>query len=91
MAGFNNRLKLFDASARAFQLSDAIRGHAVRGALGASGARMAAVDPELVDLVRKEQDAGHQIKALKVILTDNLPSLTCDTFTAARTKPTGKV
>ena len=61
-----------DAPAEAFRLSDAIRGHVVQHALGASGARIAAVEPELADLVRKEQDASHQIKALKALLTDIL-------------------
>ena len=69
--GLETKLNI-DASAEAFRLSDAIRGHTVQRALGASGARMAVVDPELADLVRKEQDASHQVKALKVILSDNL-------------------
>lgn len=41
----------------------------VQKALGASGARAAASDPELADLVRREQDAQKQILALQMALS----------------------
>jgi CHAT domain-containing protein/tetratricopeptide (TPR) repeat protein len=65
------KLKL-DASAEAFRLVDAVRGQAVKSALGASGARMAIENAMLADLVRREQDTDHQIKALQSILCDIL-------------------
>ena len=61
-----------NASEVAFRLADTIRGHVVQSALGASGARAAAVDPELSDIVRKEQDASQQIDALGSMLTNTL-------------------
>jgi CHAT domain-containing protein len=61
-----------DAVAEAFALADAIRGHAVRRALGASVVRAAVVQPELSDLVRKEQDALNQISAMEFIFTETL-------------------
>ncbi|MGD9238739.1 MAG: CHAT domain-containing protein [Desulfobacterales bacterium] len=61
-----------NAKAEAFRLADAIRGQVVQSALGASGARAAIKDPQLKDLMRKEQDAQHQISALQAILIDTL-------------------
>jgi CHAT domain-containing protein len=61
-----------DAAVEAFRLADAIRDQAVQSALGASGARASIEDPQLKDLVRKEQDAQHQISALQAILIDTL-------------------
>ncbi len=58
-----------DASAETFRLADAIRGYALRSALGASVARAAVVDPNLSDLVRREQDASKQIHVLQSQLT----------------------
>ncbi len=57
-----------NTSAEIFQLCQGISGSSVQNALGASGARAAATDPELADLVRKEQDALKQIEALQAIL-----------------------
>ena len=71
--GSQLELKLsHNAPAEAFRLADAIRGQVVQSALGASGARAAIEDPQLTDLVRKEQDARHQISALQAILIDTL-------------------
>jgi CHAT domain-containing protein len=53
-----------DPVAEAFWVADALRGQGVQRALGASGARAAARDPQLADLVRREQDARRQIGAL---------------------------
>ena len=61
-----------DASADAFMLTDAILGSTLQEAIGANGARAAAVTPELADLVRMEQDALKQIEALKASLSNVL-------------------
>jgi CHAT domain-containing protein/Tfp pilus assembly protein PilF len=58
-----------DAVAETFRLADAIRGYTLRSALGASVARAAVVDPNLADLVRREQDASKQIHVLQSQLT----------------------
>lgn len=55
-----------------FQLCESINSSLVKQALGASGARAAAVTPELADLVRREQDASKQIESLKLILANLL-------------------
>lgn len=57
-----------DASAEMFKLCEEIRGSTVQRALKESGARAAAVNPELADLVRREQDVFKQINALKATL-----------------------
>ena len=54
-----------DASSEMFRLCEEIRESSVQSALEESSARAAAVDPELADLVRKEQDALKQINALQ--------------------------
>jgi CHAT domain-containing protein len=59
-----------DTSAEMFTLCQEMSGSIVQNALGASGARAAALDPELADLVRKEQDTLKQIDALQAILSD---------------------
>ena len=61
-----------NAPADAFRLADAVRGQMVQRAMGASSARMAVADPVLADLVRKEQNTDHQIKALQSIISDTL-------------------
>jgi hypothetical protein len=61
-----------DAVAEAFKLTDFLAGHSVRSALGASSARAAVVNPDLADLIRKEQDALKQIHVLETSLTDVL-------------------
>ena len=61
-----------DSSAEAFKLVDAIRGYMVQAAMGASGARVVAEEPELYDLVRREQDTQYQIRALQSMLTETL-------------------
>ncbi|MBU1343303.1 MAG: CHAT domain-containing protein, partial [Proteobacteria bacterium] len=53
-----------------FDLCERLNNSVVEGALGASGARAAANDPELADLVRKEQDATKQIDAIKQSITN---------------------
>jgi CHAT domain-containing protein len=59
-----------NASAESFKLVEALIGSSVQGALGASGARAAAVDPKLADLVRKEQDTLKQVNALQATLSN---------------------
>ncbi|MBI9082490.1 MAG: CHAT domain-containing protein [Desulfobacterales bacterium] len=56
----------------AFRLAEAIRGSSVKQAVGALSARMASGNPELADLVRREQDAGKQISALRSVLFNAL-------------------
>ena len=73
----DNREKRYgiNASAESFKLVEALIGSSVQGALGASGARAAAVDPELADLVRKEQDTLKQINALQATLSNAVTAL----------------
>ena len=60
------------ASSGCFKLVQAMIGSSVQVALGASGARAAAVDPELSDLVRREQDALKQINAFQAMLSNSI-------------------
>ena len=53
-----------DAAAEAFRIADVARSQAVQGALAASGARAAAGNSDLADLIRREQDSEKQIAAL---------------------------
>jgi CHAT domain-containing protein/tetratricopeptide (TPR) repeat protein len=64
----------FDPAVESFRLADVIRGRSVQQALAASSARVAARDPGLADLVRKEQDLGKQVNALLGLLTSILAS-----------------
>ena len=57
-----------DAVAEAFRIADISRAHKVQAALAASGARAAAGDPALAQLIRREQDLGRQIAALLATL-----------------------
>ena len=66
-----------DAAAEAFSVADVVRSHSVQTALAASGARAAAGDNDLAELVRKEQDARKQISAMYGLLGNAL-SLTSD-------------
>jgi len=61
-----------DIPAIAFELADALRGKSVQAALAASSARASATDPDLADLVRREQDALRQIGALNGLLVNAL-------------------
>jgi CHAT domain-containing protein len=61
-----------NALAESFRLADAIQGQVVQGAVGASGARVAVENPQLADLVRKEQDSHNQINALQASLINSL-------------------
>ena len=61
-----------NATQEAFKLVDTLRGRTVRGAIEASGARLAVSDPDLADLVRREQDALKQVNILQMTLTDNV-------------------
>tara|TARA_B100000315_G_scaffold144613_1_gene133531 strand:- start:2360 stop:5695 length:3336 start_codon:yes stop_codon:yes gene_type:complete len=57
---------------RSFQLADKARGRAVEAALNKSAARAAAKDRESAELVRREQDAVHQIGALYGLLAEHI-------------------
>ncbi len=59
-----------DATATAFKLAEANRSRSVQGALVASSARAAVTDPELADMIRKEQDADRQILAMENSILD---------------------
>ena len=61
-----------DVSATSFKLIEEIKNSSIQKALGASGARTAATDPALADLVRREQDAQWQINALQETLSNAL-------------------
>ncbi|RLC30802.1 hypothetical protein DRH13_03875, partial [Candidatus Woesebacteria bacterium] len=58
-----------DAAAESFKLASALAGHTVQSAIGASSARAAVIDPDLTDLIRKEQDAFNQLQILEVSLS----------------------
>ena len=62
-------LKL-DAADEAFRIADVARSRSVQAALAASGARSTAGDPELANLIRREQDARKQIAALFGLLAN---------------------
>ena len=61
-----------NAIAEAFKISDAIRGHSVWKAIEASSLRASIIDPDIADLVRREQDALKQIKVLQMTLVNSL-------------------
>ncbi len=61
-----------DTMAEAFHIADAARGGAVQRALAASAARAAAGAPDLVDMVRREQDAQKQAAALTGLVANVL-------------------
>jgi hypothetical protein len=52
-----------DPAAEAFVIADRARSRAVQAALAATATRAAARDPDLADLVRREQDLQKQINA----------------------------
>ncbi len=66
-----------NASAVIFNLCEQLNHSSVNAALGASGARAAAMDPDLSDLVRREQDASKQINTIKQTLI-NIVSTSSD-------------
>ncbi len=61
-----------DVAATAFKLAEANRSSSVQEALIVSSARAAVTEPELADLIRKEQDAGRQISVLENTMLDLL-------------------
>ncbi|MGO8869767.1 MAG: CHAT domain-containing protein [Alphaproteobacteria bacterium] len=61
-----------DAVAEAFLVADAARGRSVQKALAASAARAAVGDPQLADLVRRDQDALRQIGGLNSLISSIL-------------------
>ena len=65
-----------DAVAEAFRIADFARSQSVQSALAASGARAAASDPDLADLVRRAQDAEKQTAGLYALLADVLSAPT---------------
>jgi CHAT domain-containing protein/tetratricopeptide (TPR) repeat protein len=61
-----------NAAIETFRLADAIRGQSVQQALTASGARMAAKDAALAELIRNEQDLAKQVNAQLGVLNNAL-------------------
>jgi len=59
-----------DAAGTAFKIAEASRSRTVQGAVVASSARAAETNPELNDLIRKEQDALRQIDVLEATVLD---------------------
>ena len=66
--------KGFDARSEAFRIASALRSQVVDKALSASAARASVDNPELADLIRREQDAAHRAAALSTLLLNNLSS-----------------
>lgn len=61
-----------DAVAETFRLADALRSQTIQRVLGQAGARAAATNSELADLVRRQQDSQQQIQALYNLLSNIL-------------------
>jgi CHAT domain-containing protein len=61
-----------DAAITAFKIAEAAKSHTVQGAVVASSARAAETNPELNDLMRKEQDAIKQIDVLETAIMELL-------------------
>ena len=61
-----------DAVAEAFRIANIARSGSVQESLAASGARSLASNPDLSDLVRREQDTRKQTSALYALLADML-------------------
>jgi hypothetical protein len=62
-----------NAVAESFKIVNALSGYSLSGAVSESTARTAAAyDPELADLVRREQDAGKEIKVLQGTISELL-------------------
>ena len=61
-----------DPALESLKLVDVIRGQSVQRALAAANARAAARDPELAELVRREQDLKRQISGLYQTINDAL-------------------
>jgi len=59
-----------DAVAMSFKLSEATRGQTVQSALLASSARAAETDPEVINLIRQEQDTLKQINATEASILE---------------------
>lgn len=59
-----------DVAAEAFHVADAVRGGSVQRALVASTARARVGNADLANLIRREQDARHQIAAMQGMLTN---------------------
>jgi len=67
-----NSAAIANPAAEAFKLAEVLRGSSVKKAVGALSARIAAGNEDLADLVRREQDAGKQISALRSVLYNAL-------------------
>ena len=53
-----------------FTVADFVHGHSVQRVVAAVSARYAVKNPELADLIRREQDAGKRLDALYGTLTN---------------------
>ena len=63
-----------DAAAISFRMAEANRSKSVQGAVIANSARAAVTDPELADLIRRQQDADRQILNMEKTVLDLLAS-----------------
>jgi len=61
-----------EAAAEAFRVADVARAQRVQRALTSSAVRASVGTPELADLVRKEQDLGHEVASLYKFLSEQL-------------------
>ena len=59
-----------DPMAESFKVADLLMGRSVSSALAESSARAAVTDKDLAELIRKEQDASKEVKALEAALTN---------------------
>lgn len=65
-------VKTPDAAAEAFRIADAARGQSVQRAVAAAAARVSVSDVSLAEIVRRDQDAEHQLTALDALLANSL-------------------
>jgi CHAT domain-containing protein len=76
------------ADAESYKIGTALTGYSLSGALGESSARAAAAyDPDLADLVRREQDTQKEIDVLQETISDLL-AVPADEVTAEGIKET---
>ncbi|MCX5813852.1 MAG: CHAT domain-containing protein [Proteobacteria bacterium] len=68
---FETELQL-DAAGLMFKLSEMMRGQTVQNALLASSARGAETDPEIINMIRQEQDSLKQIDVIEAAILENI-------------------
>ena len=80
-----------DAIAEMFRVAAMIQAGEVQGALNAASARNAAKDPALADLVRREQDAAHEMAVVTDMLANMAAASEKEIEYAARDRLRGRV